>query len=146
MATWRDVRRIALGMPGAVEERSKSGTPAWLVKDKLFTWERPLRRSDIKALGPDAPDGPILGVRTSDLEMKDALLAMDPKVFFTTPHFDGYPAVLVKLGKISTSTLKDVIAEAWLSRADKRDAAAWLAKATKPSPRRAGSRRRTKSS
>ena len=56
-----------------------------------IAWERPLRRTDIAALGDRAPAGPILGVRTADLEMKDVFLASDPKVFFTTPHFEGYP-------------------------------------------------------
>lgn len=79
-----------------------------------------LRPSDLKALGDDAPTGPILGVRTADLEMKEVLLASNPSVYFTTPHFDGYPAVLIRLLKISTSELEDVITEAWLSRAQKR--------------------------
>jgi hypothetical protein len=126
VATWRDVRRIALALPGATEETSKSGTSAWLVNDKFFTWERPLRKSDLAALGEKAPAGPILGVRTPDLEMKEVLLASNPQVFFTTPHFDGYPAVLVRLPKISTKLLKDVIVEAWLARAPKRAVTAYL--------------------
>jgi hypothetical protein len=126
MATWRDVRRIALELPGTSEEVGSSGTPAWIVNKKFFVWERPLRRADLAALGDSAPAGPILGVRTPDLEMKDVLLASDPKIFFTTPHFDGYPAVLIRLGKISTSQLEDVIVEAWLARAQKRAVAAYL--------------------
>ncbi len=78
------------------------------------------------ALGECAPTGPILGARTPDLELKDIVLASDPTVFFTTPHFDGYPAVLIRLGKISPSQLKDVIVEAWLARAQKRAVAAYL--------------------
>jgi hypothetical protein len=119
MATWRDVRRIALALPGTSESTSRE-TAAWTVKDKLFVWERPLRQSDLKALGERAPTGPILGVRTADLDMKDVLLQSDPNVFFTTPHFDGYPAVLVRLDEITTAALKDVIVEAWLARAPKR--------------------------
>jgi hypothetical protein len=126
MATWRDVGRYALAMPGATEETTGQGWRAWLVNQKLFVWERPLRASDLKALGNDAPSGPILGVRTTDLEMKDVLLGSDPSVYFTTPHFDGYPAVLVRLEKISAKDLKDVIIEAWLGRAGKRAAAAYL--------------------
>lgn len=126
MASWSDVRRIALSMPGSNEERSSSGKLAWLVNDKFFAWERPLRKSDLNALGRSAPTGAILGVRTADLEMKEVLLANDPKVFFTTPHFDGYPAVLIRLGKITPKKLKDVIVEAWLARAPKRAAAAFL--------------------
>ncbi|MBV8372503.1 MAG: MmcQ/YjbR family DNA-binding protein [Candidatus Eremiobacteraeota bacterium] len=126
MASWRDVRRIALALPGASEETTTSGNAAWVVNRKFFTWERPLRRSDLLALGADAPTGPILGVRTPDLEMKEVLLARDPAVYFTTPHFDGYPAVLVRLGAIATKELKDLIIEAWLSRASKRAVTAYL--------------------
>ncbi|HEY2555259.1 MAG TPA: hypothetical protein VGI15_08405 [Candidatus Cybelea sp.] len=126
MATWRDVRRIALALPGAAEEKTKAGNAAWLVNGKFFTWERPLRKSDLAALRDRAPDGPILGVRVADLEMKEVLLASNPHVFFTTPHFDGYPAVLVRLPKISTKLLKDVVVEAWLARAPKRTVTAYL--------------------
>lgn len=126
MASWRDVRRYALALPGTSEERSASGTAAWLVNKKFFAWERPLRRSDLAALGDDAPTGPILGVRTADLDMKDVLLASDPGVFFTTPHFDGYPAVLIRLGTIAPTSLKPIIVEGWLARAPKRAVTAFL--------------------
>jgi hypothetical protein len=125
MATWNDVRRIALALPGATEQLSY-GDRAWVVNKKLFTWERPLRASDLAALGKSAPKGPILGVRTADLEMKDVLLASNPNVYFTTPHFDGYPAVLIRLEKIAAKELKDVITEAWLARAGKRAVAEFL--------------------
>jgi hypothetical protein len=128
VATWRDVRRIALALPGATEEAMASGTAAWIVNKKFFTWERPLRAADVNALGEKAPAGAILGIRTADLEMKEALLASNPAVYFTTPHFDGYPAVLIQLGKISVAELRDVIVEAWLSRAGKRAVAAYLKK------------------
>ena len=127
MATWRNVRRIALELPESAEKTSSSGTATWTVRGKSFAWERPLRRSDLVALGEAAPTGAILGLRTPDLEMKDALLLCDPAVFFTTPHFDGYCAVLVVLAKITTATLRDVLVESWLSRAPTRVAAAFLA-------------------
>ena len=125
MATWDDVRQIALGLPEA-EERLSRDTRKWRVKDKLFVWERPLRRSDLEALGDAAPDGPILGVRTEHLVAKEAILQSDPAVFFTTPHFDGYPAVLVQLERIGIDDLREVIVEAWLARAPKRVADAFL--------------------
>ena len=125
VASWSDVRKIALGLPGASEGTAFGGA-TWTVNKKLFVWERPLRKSDLAALGAKAPKGPILGVRTADLEMKDVLLASDPKIFFTTPHFDGYPAVLVRLDKIGIKRLRDVIEEAWLSRASKRAVAEYL--------------------
>jgi hypothetical protein len=135
VASWRDVRRIALGLPGTIEEKSRDHG-AWVVNDKFFVWERPLRGSDIKALGPSAPTGPTLGVRTAGLEMKEALLARDPRVYFTTPHFDGYPAVLVQLAEISVKELKEVILEAWLARAPEPMADAFLQQRQAQSPRR----------
>lgn len=131
MSTWRDVRRFAMALPGVVESRSRSGRRAWLVDKKAFTWERPLGKADLDALGKEAPDGPILGVCTDGLEMKDALLASRPNVYFTTPHFNGYPAVLLRLPKISAAALKDAIVEAWFTRAKKRDVEAYVAKRRK---------------
>jgi len=125
MATWDDVRRIALALPEASERLSRE-LRQWRVKDKLFVWERPLRRADLEALGPDAPDGPILGVRVEHLGAKEALLADDPSVYFTTPHFDGYPAVLVRLDRIGLEELHDVTVEAWLARAPRRLAQTYL--------------------
>src|SRR3954454_11288631 len=116
MATWNDVSRLALAMPGAEERESRAMTQ-WRVADKLFVWERPLRRSDIEALGDAAPQGPILGARVEHLIAKEALLASDPDVFFTTPHFDGHPTVLVQLDRIPLSDLEEVVVEAWLARA-----------------------------
>ena len=119
MATWDDVRRIALALP-ETSEGSSRGLCRWTVKDKLFVWERPLRRGDLEALGPDAPDGPILGARVEHLGAKEALLADDSNAFFTTPHFEGYPAILIRLDDISIEDLDEVIVEAWLARAPKR--------------------------
>ena len=119
MADWDDVRRIALGLPDTSEGISREHA-SWRVRDKGFVWERPLRAADIRALGDEAPQGPILGARVEHLVAKEALLADDPEVFFTTPHFDGYPAVLVRLDKITGEALEEVIVEAWLSRAPKR--------------------------
>ena len=119
MATWDDVRRLALAMPQATERDSRD-MRQWRVKDKLFVWERPLRKSDLEALGHSAPSGPILGARVEHLVAKEAMLASDPGVFFTTPHFAGYPAVLVRLDQIGLEDLEEVVVEAWLARAPKR--------------------------
>ena len=135
MASWHDVRRIALALPGTSEETSADGKCAWIVNDKFFAWERPLRRSDLAALGDDAPTGAILGVRTSGFEMKEVLLASNPSVYFTTPHFEGYPAVLVRLDKIALKELKALVVEAWLARAPKRLVTAFLRENDK-TPRR----------
>ncbi|MEA2469344.1 MAG: hypothetical protein QOE38_342 [Thermoleophilaceae bacterium] len=106
-------------MPAA-EERLSRDMRQWRVKEKLFVWERPLRRSDLEALGDAAPSGPILGARVEHLVAKDALLAEDPDVYFTTPHFHGYPAVLVRLARIGLEDLEELTVEAWLARAPKR--------------------------
>jgi hypothetical protein len=119
VATWDDVRRIALELPETSEGVSRD-LRRWVVKDKGFVWERPLRKADYEALGDAAPDGPILGARVEHLVAKEALLADDPSVFFTTPHFDGYPAVLVRLDEIGLDDLRETIVEAWLARAPKR--------------------------
>ena len=96
------------------------GLPQWVVEDKLFVWERPLRKPDLAALGDAAPAGAILGARVEHLGAKEALLADDPRVFFTTPHFDGYPAILARLEHMSPDVLEEVVVEAWLCRAPKR--------------------------
>ena len=119
MATWEDVRRVALALPETTEGEAR-GLRRWQVKDKLFVWERPLRRSDLEALGDAAPDGEILGARVEHLVAKEAMLADPSGVFFTTPHFDGYPAILVRLDEIARDDLEEVIVEAWLCRAPKR--------------------------
>jgi hypothetical protein len=125
MATWDDVRRLALELPETTEVTSRGNTQ-WRVKDKLFVWERPLRRTDLEALGPAAPDGPILGARVEHLVAKEALLADAPEIYFTTPHFEGYPAVLVRLEVIDLEELRELIVEAWLNRAPKRLVTAFL--------------------
>ena len=124
MATWDDVRRVALALPETTERGSYDDLPAWRVRDKPFVWDRPLRPADRVALGDAAPDGPILGVRVPDLGAKEALLADDPEVYFTVPHLDGYPAVLVRLDRIGIDELTELVAEAWYARAPKRLAAA----------------------
>jgi hypothetical protein len=126
VATWDDVQRIALDMPEATEVVSRD-MRQWRVKDKLFVWERPLRRSDLAALGASAPDGPILGARVEHLVAKDALVA-EGGPFFTTPHFDGYPAILVKLDEIAAQDLEEVVVEAWLARAPRRLVQDYLAR------------------
>ena len=125
MASWDDVRRIALSLP-ETSERPSHGNASWRVRDKLFVWERPLRAADLRALGDAAPDGPILAARVEHLVAKEALIADDPAVYFTTPHFDGYGAVLVRLDEIAVDELEELIAEAWLCQAPKRLARDYL--------------------
>jgi hypothetical protein len=127
MARWDDVESVVATLPEVTEHASHDGVLAWRVKDKLFAWERPLRKADLAALGDAAPDGPILAAWVPDLGAKEALLADDPEVYFTTPHFDGYRAVLVRLERIAVPELTELVVEAWLDRAPKRLAKAYLA-------------------
>jgi hypothetical protein len=131
MATWDDVARIALALPETAEGESR-GLRQWQVKGKGFVWDRPLRKSDHAALGDAAPDGPILGVWVEHLGAKEALLADESLPCFTTPHFDGYAAVLVRLGDIDGDDLEELIVESWLARAPKRLAKAYLAEREPP--------------
>jgi hypothetical protein len=119
VAGWDDVRRIALGLP-ETSERTSRGLAQWCVRNKAFVWERPLRKADLRALGDAAPEGPILGAWVEHLVAKEAMLADESGVFFTTPHFDGYAIVLVRLDEIGVADLEEVIVEAWLARAPKR--------------------------
>jgi hypothetical protein len=120
MASWADVEEIAGGQDG-VEEGTSYGNRAWKVKGKLFVWERPLRKKEVEALGgfePEgaAPAGPILGVRVPDEGAKRALVESEPEIYFTTPHFDGHPTVLVRLDAIPRADLEEAILEAWHCR------------------------------
>jgi hypothetical protein len=114
VATWEDVRRLALALPETSETTSRDHA-FWRAGKRGFVWERPLRTTDLAALGDAAPSGPILGARVEHLVAKEALLASDPDVFFTTPHFDGYAAVLVQLERIAVEDLHEVVVEAWLA-------------------------------
>jgi hypothetical protein len=122
-----DVARMAMELP-EVTVGERWGNRTWMVAGKGFVWERPFSKADIKRFGDATPPaGPIVAVRVSDLGEKEAVLAAHPKVFFTIPHFDGYPAVLVLLDVIALDGLDEVIVEAWLCRAPKRLADAYLA-------------------
>ena len=126
MASWDNVRRLALALPETDEHGSYGDTLAWRVKQKAFVWERPLRPADREALGDSAPDGPVLGAWVADLGVKEELLVDSPDVYFTSPHFDGYRAVLVRLDQISVDELEELVLEAWLARAPKRIAKSYL--------------------
>lgn len=119
MATWDDVRRIIATLPDTEEHPSYGGRPSWRVRHTAFVWERPLDAADRAALGALAPDEDeaILGVRVDDEGVKAALIADEPHTYLTTPHFDGYAVVLVRLQRISTVDLAELIEDAWRTRA-----------------------------
>jgi hypothetical protein len=119
MSTWDDVARVCLALPETAESTSYGGR-AWKVNGKGFVWERPLRRRDLEELGDDAPTGPVLGATVPDEGAKRALIADQPDVYFTTSHFDGYAAVLVRLEAIDEQSLVELAGEAWACRAPRR--------------------------
>ncbi len=119
MATWHDVSAIVGELPETAETTPRN----WRVRKKLIVWERPLRTADVahfEAHGEPVPDGDILGARVADEGVKFALVADEPAAYFTTPHFDGYPAVLVRLAAIDRDALRELITEAWLAQAPRK--------------------------
>jgi hypothetical protein len=117
MPTMADAARIALELPGVVEG-VRHGHRCWSVGEKVFAWERPFSKADLKRFGSTTPpSGEILAVSVLDLEDKEALLAVGLAGVFTIPHFDGYPAVLVELAGTSIAVLDELIADAWFVRA-----------------------------
>lgn len=118
MQTFDDVARLAAALPEVTEGEDKHGRGhrTWEVAGKMFAWERPFSKADIKRYGPQAPpDGPILAVRVADLAEKEAVLAANLDAFFTIPHFDGYSAILIELLKVTPEALREAIVDGWLA-------------------------------
>lgn len=130
MATLDDVRAIALDLPGVVERvDGHRGGATWRTQAGAFVWQRGPSRRDLEqleALGRSWPGGDIVGVRTDGLQVKEALLETYPDAFFTIPHFDGFPAVLVRLDAVAADHLREVITDAWLLKVTKRVGREWL--------------------
>ncbi|MFE5410738.1 MmcQ/YjbR family DNA-binding protein [Microbacterium sp. NPDC056569] len=131
MATLDDVRAIALELPGAIESiDGHRGGASWRTPAGAFVWQRGPSARDLEqlaALGRAWPPGDVVGVRTDGTQVKEALLETYPGAFFTIPHFDGYPAVLVRLDSIELDQLREVVTDAWLLKVSKRVANEWLA-------------------
>jgi hypothetical protein len=128
MASWGDVERIAMSLPGVSESPGYDSWRSWKVRGKNVVWERPLGakdRSDLVALGHAVPDGVIVGVRVRDLDAKEARLVEHAGTCFTIPHFDRYAAVLVRLEEIHPDDLEELVTEAWRFQATKRAVADW---------------------
>jgi hypothetical protein len=129
MATMADLDELALAMPQATKEVSDDGRPSYHVHGKLFCFHRGRRPDALDQETGERLDD-VLMFRVEDLDVKDLLLADDRGVFFTTPHFNGYPAVLLRIGdlaRLERAELRDLVVDAWLARAQKRVAKAWLA-------------------
>ncbi|MCW2849395.1 MAG: hypothetical protein JWR90_3369 [Marmoricola sp.] len=124
-----DVHRIAVGMPHAVKLEGTKGNPVYQVGSKSFVFFRNAR--------PDAFD-PETGERYDDViviwvaseDDKQALLQAEGSPYFTTPHFDGHPSVLIRdsrIGEIGLDEVTELVQDAWLSQASRRRAETWLA-------------------
>jgi len=125
----RDLDEIALTLPQVTKEVSDDGRPTYLVHGKLFCLHRSRRRDAVDPETGERLDD-VLMFRVADLDVKELMLADARGVYFTTPHFKGYPAVLMRipgLAGIEREELRDLVVEAWLTRAQKRVARAWLA-------------------
>ena len=115
VATLDDVAAIALGLR-ETSEGARHGTRTWAVRGRVFAWERPFGKADLRRFGDETPPaGPILAVKVEDLGEKEALLAARPRALFTIPHFDGYAAVLVRLGNVSAGALHETVVDGWLA-------------------------------
>jgi hypothetical protein len=124
-----DLDELALAMPQATKEVSDDGRPAYFVHGKLFCFHRGRRKDAIDPETGERLDD-VLMFRVADLDVKELVLGDDRGIFFTTPHFRGYPAVLIRipdLARLDRDELRETVVEAWLTRAQKRVARAWLA-------------------
>jgi hypothetical protein len=101
--SYDDVRRAALGLPGSYEQASYEGRPSWRTKPRMFAWIR--------------HDPEALVVWVGSVEEKEALIAAEPDKFFTTPHYDGHPIVLVRLEGVEADEAVELVTESWRLRA-----------------------------
>jgi hypothetical protein len=126
VVTIDEAATLAMALP-EVTEGQRWGHRTWDVKGKTFAWERPFSKADIKRFGAETPpDGDIVALRVEDLGEKEAVLGAGRKGFFTIPHFDGYPAVLVQLKAVGKKVFREALVDGWLACAPPDLAAAYL--------------------
>lgn len=105
MTSEAEIRRVALSLPGAYERASYDGAPSFRTKPRMFAWIR------------DDPRALVLHV--ASIEDKESLIAAGPEVYFTTAHYDGYPAVLARIEAITDAEMTEMITESYRLRAPK---------------------------
>lgn len=126
MATLDDVELLVSELP-EVSTGTSYGNRAWSVGGKVFAWERPFSKADLKRFGDESPpSGPILGIRTEDLGDKEAILSAHATSCFTISHFDGFSAVLVQVEAADTEELRELLTDGWLVFAPAAVATAFL--------------------
>ncbi len=130
VATMKDLDKLALALPEVTKEVSEDGRPTYRVHGKHFCFHR---RQRPDAVDPETGErlDDVVAFRVADLGVKEMLVSDARGIYFTTPHWDGYAAVLVRipdLAQLDREELRDLVEEAWLTRAQKRLAKEWLAK------------------
>lgn len=126
MMTLDDVAAIVAGFEEAVEVE-RHGRRAWSVTGKVFAWERPFSKADLKRFGgATPPTDPIVAVRLDDLEETRAVLAEQRPGIFSIQHFEGYPAVLIELSAVPEPVLRETLLDGWLACAPPRLTDAYL--------------------
>jgi hypothetical protein len=144
MATQDDVKRIALSLPGtavgetqwgfSIDDGKKSRGWIWLWKERIHP-----KKARV-------PNPQVIALRTADIMEKEMLLTSDEEVFFTEPHYDGYPAVLVRLPAVRVSQLRTILIASWRGLAARAIVEAFDAKPTRKPPRTAKRATKTKRS
>ena len=115
--TYDDVARLVAVLPEVTEGAEKfRGHRAWLVAGKMFAWQRPFSKADVKRFGDQpVPPDPILAIRTADLADKEGILAAGKAGFFTIEHFDNYNAYLIELALVEPADLREALVDGWLA-------------------------------
>ena len=135
MATHAQVRRIAMALPGVSESDAKNDfgfSVEHKGKPKGFVW---LWKERVDPKKGRVPNPGVLAVRVPNLAQKDLIIANDPAKFFTEPHYDGFPAILVRLRAVTVADLRALIPEAWRTVAPKALVAAYDGEPARPVPR-----------
>jgi len=128
VATIDDAASIASALPEVTQDERR-GNLTWSVGKKVFAWDRPFSKADLKRFGAEKPpEGPILAVRVEDLAEKEAVLAAHPESFFTIPHFNGFSAILIQLTKVTEPELREALTDGWLACAPPNLARDYLAR------------------